>query len=169
MKYLILRTGVLAGIILAASGGPVVAAPSPVDSAFVTQAEQGGMAEVADGRLAQAKSSNAAVLRIARRMVADHSKADTALASIATAEGLAVPSLPAPADRAMMARQRTMSGMAFDMAYLRGQQTAHVQAIALFRHEIASGSDRRIVGFARRTLPTVQEHLMMIRQALGAM
>lgn len=151
------------------TASPALAIISGTDRDFARTAAAAGMAEVADGRLALAHTHNAAVRAVARRMIRDHSAANARLARIAGAEGIALPPGPDAADRAMMARQRTLTGMAFDMRYLRDQSAAHVQAIALFRHEIAAGSDRRIVGFARATLPTLQMHLRMVRSALTRM
>ncbi len=141
---------------------PAVAAPSMADTTFAMKAAQGGMAEVADGKLALRKSTNANVHAIAQRMVTDHSLANAKLEAIALAEGIMLPATPAPADQAMMARQRSLAGAAFASSYLKGQATAHEMTIALFQKEIATGSDRRLVAFARNTLPTIQSHLAMI-------
>lgn len=151
------------------SAAPAFAQPGPSaqDRSFVEQASRAGNAEVLDGRLALQKSNDPAVRRVAARMVADHSAANAQLASIANSEGIAAPTAPGPADRAAMAQQHLLRGNAFNAAYLRDQESAHVKAIALFRSEAANGSDPRIRGFARRTLPTLQMHLQMIRAARG--
>ena len=148
---------------------PVIAQPGPSaqDRSFVAQASRAGNAEVLDGRLALQKSSDPAVRRVASRMVADHSAAGAQLASLASNEGIAAPTAPDPSDRAAMAQQHLLRGNAFNAAYLRDQESAHVKAISLFRSEISNGSDPRIRGFARRTLPTLQMHLQMIRAARG--
>jgi hypothetical protein len=39
--------------------------------------------------------------------------------------------------------------------------------IALFKKEIATGSDPRLVAFAKKTLPTIQSHLAMINGSRG--
>jgi putative membrane protein len=144
------------------------AAPSSADARFVMQAARGGLAEVSMGQLALSKRTSPRVRMIAQRMVTDHSAANAKLAGIAQSEGMSVPSMPGRMDMMAMRRLQTLRGAAFDSAYLSGQVTAHQQTIALFQAEIANGTDRRIVRFARTTLPTVQQHLMMI-QSRGMM
>ncbi len=145
------------------------AAPSAADKAFAMKAAQGGMAEVADSKLALQKATSASVHAVAQRMVTDHSKANAELGAIARSEGIALPAMPAPADRALMAKQQKLNGAAFSSSYLKGQADAHVATIALFKQEIANGSDPRIVAFAKDTLPTIQSHLAMINGSRGGM
>jgi putative membrane protein len=142
------------------------AMPNGTDRTFVMKAAQGGLGEVAEGRLALSKSAGPAVARIAARMVHDHGAANQQLAAIASRKGLSVPVAPGPPDRAMLMQLRPLNGRTFAMAYLRGQRTAHIQTIALFRQEIANGHDRDLVAFARTTLPTIEAHLAMIREAM---
>jgi len=151
----------------AAAYASAIAAPSMADTTFAMKAAQGGMAEVADGKLALQKSTSPNVRAIAQRMVTDHSMANAQLAAIAHAEGIALPAGPAAADQATMAKQRALSGAAFDSSYLKGQATAHEMTIALFKKEIATGSDPRLVAFAKKTLPTIQSHLAMINGSRG--
>ena len=154
----------LAGSLLLSSGA-ASAAVNGMDRTFVMKAGQGGLGEVAAGNLALSKMTGPAVRRIASRMVSDHGLANRKLATIAMRKGLSVPSGPGMSDRMMMAKLRPLNGAAFSRAYLKGQQTAHEQTIALFQQEVAKGSDMQLIGFANSTLPTIRMHLMMIRQA----
>jgi putative membrane protein len=65
---------------------------------------------------------------------------------------------------ATKAKLEVLTGDTFDKSYIKGQIAAHQQTAALFRKEIASGTDSRAQAFARETLPTVQAHLKKIRQ-----
>jgi putative membrane protein len=170
-KSLIGRMGavVFAAAAYASAVAMAVAMASPADHTFVMKAAQGGMAEVADGKLAISKTVAGNVRAIAQRMVTDHSMANAKLATIAQSEGITLPDSPAAADKAMMAKQMSLSGAAFNASYLKGQVTAHQMTIALFKKEIATGSDPRLIAFAKQTLPTIQSHLMMITSARGGM
>lgn len=155
-----------AGLLVALSslGGPVRAATplAPTDATFATQTVQGGMAEIADARLAMRKSKDPTVLSFARRMVADHGAADAELAAILTRKGIAPSTTVGPANLLTHGKLDVLSGTAFDRAYLKAQRTGHEQSISLFRQEIASGRDPQLVAFARARMVTVMAHLAML-------
>jgi len=144
------------------------AAPSSADKTFVTKAAQAGLAEVAEGKLTLTKSQTAAVRNLAQRMVTDHSKANAQLASIARSESIDVPTAMSAGDDLAMAKLKLLAGPPFGLAYVNAQLTAHQQAILLFKEEISGGSDARVVAFAKATLPTLEHHLMLVKQALAA-
>jgi putative membrane protein len=124
---------------------------------FVTMAAQDGMTEVALGKLAQSKSNNPQVRQFAQKMVQDHGKADAELAHIAKAENLEVPTQLDAAHQKMVASLNAQSGAAFDGAYASHMAQDHTKAIDLFQSASNSG-DPALAGFAKKTLPTLQEH-----------
>jgi putative membrane protein len=65
---------------------------------------------------------------------------------------------------AMKTKLDVLSGDTFDKSYIKGQIKAHQDTAALFKKEIASGTDTQAKAFATATLPTVQAHLKKIRQ-----
>ncbi len=136
---------------------------------FVKGAAQGGMAEVAAGTLAEQRSTNPKVKAFAQKMVADHTKANAKLASIAKMENMMLPSSLSPTDMKMKGALESIHGTAFDTAYMQGQETGHAKQAALFNAEIANGKDPALVSFAKETLPTVKEHLAMDKMDLAAM
>ncbi|MEA2664205.1 MAG: putative rane protein [Candidatus Eremiobacteraeota bacterium] len=131
------------------------------DTNFAVKAAQGGMAEVKLAAVAMQKSKNPTVLAFARKMNADHTKNNAQLATIAKSEGMMPPSDVGPANKALMGKLQALDGAAFDSAYLKSQVTAHQQMLALMRKEAASGSDAKLVSFAKTTAPVVQQHLTM--------
>jgi putative membrane protein len=54
----------------------------------------------------------------------------------------------------------------FDAAYVGAQVAAHQEAVALFSNYSSNGDNPPLVAFARRTLPTLERHLVEI-QAVG--
>lgn len=134
------------------------------DQAFFKHAVEGGIAEVDAGTLAQSKGNSQAVKDFGAMMVKDHTAANDKLKSIATAENIDLPSKASVAQMASKAKLELLSGDTFDKSYIKGQIKAHEETVALFKKEIASGTEAQAKAFATDTLPTVLEHLKKIRQ-----
>ncbi|MGH8140324.1 MAG: DUF4142 domain-containing protein [Steroidobacteraceae bacterium] len=134
------------------------------DQAFFKHAAEGGTAEVDAGTLAQSKGNSQAVKDFGAMMVKDHTAANDKLKSIATAENIDLPGKSSVAQLASKAKLELLSGDTFDKSYIKGQIKAHEETVALFKKEIASGTDAQAKAFATDTLPTVREHLKKIRQ-----
>ena len=60
-----------------------------------------------------------------------------------------------------MARLQKLSGAQFDRAYMDDMVADHKEDVAEFEKQAKSGSDAAIKGFASKTLPTLQEHLLL--------
>lgn len=127
---------------------------SDKDKNFVADASGAGTQEVADGKVAESRG-NAEVKKIGARMVADHSKANKELTSIAKNKGAAV----------SVAKARAWAGGDFDVRYLATLEADHKKDIQTFEKEASSGNDSDLKSFAARTLPTLKEHLAMIKEA----
>jgi putative membrane protein len=160
MRGTILATLVL-GILLAAC------AKDPRDQDFVTKAGQGGLAEVKMGQSAMEKGVAPDIRTFAQRMVADHSKANEELKSVATRAGAAVPAEPSSDQQKWLADMSEKSGDDFDKAYAKMMVKDHEDTIDLFKKEASSGENADLKAFAQKTLPTLEEHLKLA-QALKA-
>ncbi|MDB6044612.1 MAG: putative outer membrane protein [Gammaproteobacteria bacterium] len=126
-------------------------------ASFVKKAAQDGMTEVELGKLALTKSSNSQVKQFAQKMVQDHGTANKELAGIAKGKGLDVPAQLDAQHQDMVKTLSSKSGAAFDSAYAEHMAMDHTKAVALFRAE-ATSNDPELAGFAKKTLPTLQEH-----------
>jgi putative membrane protein len=139
------------------------------DRTFAHDAAVSGMAEVRLGKLAETEGATGDVKNFARRMVADHTKANDQLASIAKREGIT----PATAlDREHQAAYDWLdkqSGATFDRIYIDGAVTDHQKTIALFRREAKSGDNAPLKQFAETTLPVLRHHLQMAKAIQGRM
>lgn len=131
------------------------------DQAFVTQAAQGGMAEVELGNVAHAEGSSAMVKQFGKRMATDHAKAGTALSAAAAAAGLTVPTSPSAKQDAIVSRMKDKKGARFDKAYANAMIKDHRDTVALFEREAKTGSNAKLKAFAQDTLPTLNDHLKM--------
>jgi putative membrane protein len=134
------------------------------DSAFFKHAAEGGIAEVEAGQLAQDKGNSQAVKDFGAMMVKDHSAANDRLKGIAAGENITLPTSSSVSQMASKAKLEVLTGDTFDKSYIKGQVKAHEQTVALFKKEIASGTDAQAKAFATETLPTVRAHLKKIRQ-----
>jgi putative membrane protein len=143
---------------------PAKQAGAASDASFVKQATEGGMAEVAKGKLAAEKASHDGVKQFGQKMVDDHTKAGDELKSIARGKNISLPGdTPRPPMQALLAKLEKLEGAAFDRAYVDDQIRDHEKTIALFEREAKTGKDADLKAFAEKTLPTLKEHLSMVR------
>ncbi|MBS0422722.1 MAG: DUF4142 domain-containing protein [Proteobacteria bacterium] len=144
---------------------PVVAwsADNP-DKDFFKQAAEGGIAEVEAGKLAESKGSSQAVKDFGAMMVKDHSAANKQLEEIASTKSVDLPGHSGAAQMAKKAKLEVLTGDTFDKSYIKDQLSAHEQTVALFKKEIASGTDPEAKSFAKETLPTLRVHLKKIEE-----
>ena len=116
------------------------------------KAAKGGMMEVALGRVAMQNGQSDDVKSFGKRMVADHSKANDELKSIAAKKGVKLPSKE-PSEK-----------WSSDKAYMDMMVKDHEKDLAEFQDEANSGSDPEVKKFAEDTAKMVQEHLDLAKQ-----
>jgi putative membrane protein len=133
------------------------------DDNFVKKAAQGGMAEVELGKLAEQRAVNPEVKKFAERMVTDHTKANDQLKEVASSKNITLPESLDASDAATKDKLSSLSGDAFDKAYMSDMVKDHTKDVAEFRHESATASDPAVKNFAAETLPTLESHLKEAR------
>jgi putative membrane protein len=139
-------------------------ATASADARFVMQAWEGGLTEVAKGKLAAQKGAHEGVKQFGQKMVDDHSKVNDELKSIAGGKDITVPEeRPNSPTQAALAKLEKLEGAAFDRAYVEDQIRDHEKTIALFEREVKTGKDAELKAFAEKTLPTLKEHLTMVQ------
>ena len=151
-------------IALIAPCASVFAAPAQNDATFATKAADGGMAEVATGKLAAQHAQSPAVKSFGEQMVTDHSKANDELKAVAAKNAIDLPSAPSAKHQAAADKLAGFDGRAFDDAYVKLMVQDHTETVALFKKEAATGSNADVKAFANETLPTLQHHLDMIKK-----
>lgn len=160
-----MRQAILAGaVVIGLAAAPVFAA----DEAWVMKVARGGIAEVELGKLAAEKASSDAVKQFGQRMVDDHSKANEELKALAQSKKITLPTEIGPEEKALRDRLVKLSGPAFDQAYMKAMLNDHLKDVGEFRTESRSGKDPNVKAWAAKTLPTLEEHLKMARDANGA-
>ena len=132
------------------------------DKKFLRKAYRGGMEEVENGKMAKEKAKNDATKDVADRMITDHTKANEELMKIAEEEHLDLSKI--------QAKSMKMSETNFDKEYLTMLKKDHEKDIAEFEKEAGdtgAKEDSDVVAFAKKTLPTLKEHLKMVEDALA--
>ena len=157
----------------AAAGSSSATAPAPTniaagDKKFVEKAVQGSVAEVQLGQLAVQKAQNPQVKKFGQQMIDDHSAANNKLQQIASQKGVTAPTSMDSATQREYDRLQKLSGAQFDREYMKHMVSDHEKDIKEFQSEAKSAKDSDIKSFAETTLPTLQKHLDMAKQAEAA-
>jgi putative membrane protein len=150
-----------AGLPQASDAGAPNAAVQLNDSEkdFVNKAAQGGNAEVELGQLAVQKASDPDVKQFAQRMVDDHGAAGKKLQTVASSASLTPPATLPPDAEQLKQRISSLSGKAFDKAYMKGMVKDHTEDVSEFQKESTSAKSPDLKSFVDETLPVIQDHL----------
>jgi putative membrane protein len=127
-------------------------------SEFATKVAVSNKFEISSSELAIEKTGNEAVKTFADQMVADHLKAGENFATAAASEGITPPDTLDQQHQSILDRLSGLEGEEFDTAYIKAQQDAHDEAVALFESYSTEGAEGALKEFARTTLPTLQKH-----------
>lgn len=159
-------SGMLLALALGLAGGSVLAMSnllSTEDTAFVTEAAQGGLAEVAFGGVAAERAQNERVRDFGALMVRDHGEVNEKLIALAKSKGCAVPtSLSADAEQ-LRHQLQTMDKDDFDAKYVEEMVKDHRKDVETFERQAKEADDPDLRRFAEQTLPTLRSHYDAIR------
>ncbi|WP_183576289.1 DUF4142 domain-containing protein [Mucilaginibacter sp. X5P1] len=129
------------------------------DSQFAVEAINGGMTEVALGKLAIQRGKSKKVKNFGTMMVKDHSKANDKLMALIKAKKIDLPMTPDPAQQRMIQDLSQKSGSDFDKAYIKAMIDDHKEDVKIFTEESKKLQDPDLKAFAIKTLPVLQKHL----------
>jgi putative membrane protein len=133
------------------------------DKKFAKDAALGGMTEVELGKLAAQKASRQDVKDFAQKMVDDHTKANEQLKQIASHENIPIADSLDSKHQARIDKLAKLSGEDFDKAYVKDQLKDHQADVRAFNAEAQNGTDPNVKAFATNTLPTLQQHLELVK------
>jgi putative membrane protein len=133
---------------------------------FVDKAGASGLAEVEMSELGARKAKSNQVEAFAKRMIADHTKANQELETAIKGKGLQIPSSRDDTHKSMMAKlQQQDAGKDFDRAYMEQMVEDHKAAVDLFESAADDdGLDINLRGYAKRTLPALRDHLQQAQK-----
>lgn len=147
-------------------GGSAQQAPS---QQFLDEAAYANRAEIQEGRYVVNHASSSAVRAFAKRMIRDHTRALDQLREVASHGGLKIPAGLSNSDQRAFETLTAASGPRLDETYARSQEQDHEELIRQFR---AAESSPELLpalrDYARRTLPTLRQHLRLARHLVEA-
>lgn len=161
-------TRLIAALSLTFAFAHVASAQTPVakaDSDRLVAIAQANIAEVAAGKMALEKSTNADVKSFAQMMIDDHSKGLDDTKKVAAAKNVTLPTEPDAAHKKMAADLQKLSGAAFDKEYVSKAGVAdHGKVHAALKNDIANAKDPEIKGLASKLEPIVAHHEEMAKK-----
>jgi putative membrane protein len=136
-----------------------------IDEHFVWKVSSGGLAGLDLATIAEKQAKDPAVISFAQKLIEDHTKANRDLTQLATSKGLKVAQKADEKERKDAAEIKRLTGTQFDRAYLEDEVKCHEKTIALFKKEIREGKDADLQAWAKKMLPTLEDHEKMARDA----
>ncbi len=149
------------------SSGGTTSSLNAEDKGFFVAAAQASMAEVSLGHMAADKATSRDVVNFARRMVADHSKANDDLKQLAITKGVALPAVLTKEQNKTATDLSQKVGTGFDKSYMDAMIRDHEKAVHDFEKASKDATDPDLKAWATNTLPTLQDHLRMAKQIAG--
>jgi len=145
---------------------PKVSSPqsqlSELDKLYVTEAAQGGMAEVQMAKLALQRSKDNNIRQFAKQMIQGHTPVNQQLMQLATQKGAKLPTTLGPKYQGAIARLSQFSGSDFDQAYKKeAGVNLHMEYLVVQRRQSELGQDADLQAFATKNIPITQKHLQM--------
>jgi putative membrane protein len=136
---------------------------TPGDKAFVAKVSQGGMFEVAAAQVAVSKGSTQDVRDFAVAEIHDHALVGAKLKKVAAESGITFPAQLNAEFSAKLKHLASLSGSAFDEAYLSEMGTLHDKDGAAFAMEATKGGSADFRAFGAETHKIVLRHIGAIR------
>lgn len=159
---LIVGLGLIVSVVSASRAADATKEKNPTQS-FIKHAASGGLLEVKLGQLATERAKNPAVKQFAQRMVDDHSKANKELEAVAGQKGVQLSGKLNKKDQATFDKFADLKGEDFDREYIQCMLKDHEHDVAEFEKQARNATDQDVKTFAAKTLPTLREHLQMVR------
>jgi putative membrane protein len=135
------------------------------DNEFAVAAAEGGLLEVALGKLAQTQGMTPEIKELGKSMELDHSKANEELTEIAAQKKIILPGTLSDKNQKILNELSKKSGADFDKAYADLMVADHKEDIDLFRKESEKGNDADLKAWSLAKLPILALHLEMAKVA----
>lgn len=148
-----------ASLVALLAAAPAIAAEAMSAKDFVRQAQEGNMAEVELGRIAQNMAQSQDVKGFAEGMVNDHGKAMDQLTELAKDKNIDLPGKLDDAHQKKAEKLQGMKGAEFDQAYLSDMVKDHQREVQRYQQAQKSVDDSDIKAYIQQTLPILQQHL----------
>ena len=144
---------------------PAASTANKADAQRLMSIAQANIAEIAAGKMALEKSTNADVKTFAQTMIDDHTKGLEETKKVAAMKNVTLPDEPDAAHKKMAADMSKLSGAAFDKAYISKAGVAdHTKVLAKVKADGAKTQDADVKALTAQLDPTVAHHLDMAKK-----
>jgi putative membrane protein len=135
---------------------------------FAVAAAEGGMMEVRLGQLAATNATSPKVKELGRMMVADHTRANDELKSLAAKKNITLPADLSNDKQKAYEELAAKKGKDFDEAYAEFMVADHKEDIELFQHQADDGKDADLKAWAAGKVSVLKHHLQMAQTTKDA-
>ena len=133
------------------------------DAEWAVAIADGGMLEVKLGELAQTNASSASVKDFGMMMTKDHSMANSEFEKIAEKHNISLPTVLSEKSQKMYDKLAKLKGAEFDKEYISDMKDDHEEDIEMFEKESENGKNADLKAFATKMLPTLKQHLEVVK------
>ena len=131
------------------------------DATWARATAQTDYAEIAIGQLAEQRAGKPDTKMMAQVTISDHTKALASLKSVASQDGITLPTAPNATQQAQAAELKSVASSQFDATYDAIQIKGHELSISQTQTELADGTSAAVKDNARAYLPVAEKHLQM--------
>jgi putative membrane protein len=126
---------------------------------FLVKAANGGLTEVAAGKIGENKAVNKSVKDFAKLMVKDHSALNDQVKSLASNLNVTLPDSPATANQQTLTDLSNEKAKDFDKDFIDMMVKDHKSTISLFKDASDDDINADVKSFVVATIPTLESHL----------
>jgi putative membrane protein len=145
-----------------------VKAQTERDKEFAQEAVQIGLLEVKLGELAKTKGVTSAAKDLGGDMVTEHTKANNELKTLVASKNIPLPTSLSEEGQKEYDKLSKKEGKDFDKAYTHCMVKGHKKAICKFKKEAKKGDDAELKSWASNTIPALEHHKEMSKDACKA-
>ena len=159
-----MKSMLISAALLCAAAGAALAEPLDTKG-FVSKVAVANKYEIDTGELGIKYAKDTSVKSFAQMMVDDHKKAGEEFKAAVKEAQLDPPGESLDVTHtAKYAKLRVFTTEAgFDAAYVKDGVSAHEDTVATFKDFAANGEEGPVKDFAKKTLPTLEHHLSMVK------
>jgi putative membrane protein len=133
------------------------------DRGFMIYAARDGLFHVEAGKLAVQRASREDVKKFGQHAIEHHSQINDELIKLASTKGVTLPKNMTRKERETLDRLAKLSGADFDKAYIEMEMRDHSKDLSEAQKEAKDGKDPDVKAWAAKIMPTIEEHLKMLR------
>lgn len=159
----LVAVGILSVPVGAKSAASQQSRVSTSDRKWLMAAADGELKEVSLGHIVAKRADNSAVRKFARRMIQDHTKAQSELQKLAKSKGVMLPTHLGTKNRKALAHMARISPSRLSHDYIQNMVADHYKDVSDFSKEAKHGQDKDVRTWAAKTVPVLQMHLQMAR------